>query len=40
MAALGATVCLAFIVRGSRGARDCAARAEKYGIPTVRLLAD
>lgn len=32
----GADLCLAFISRGSSGARDCAAKAEAAGIRTVR----
>lgn len=37
MVDLGATVCLAFIRDHSRGAEDCAARAEAAGIPTHRI---
>lgn len=37
MIALGADVCLAFIRSGSRGATDCASRAEAAGIETRRF---
>lgn len=37
MAALGASICLAFIRNGSAGASHCAALAEKAGIPTRRF---
>lgn len=39
MVDLGAHVCYAFIHNGSRGATDCAARAEAAGIRTIRVLA-
>jgi len=39
MVARGASVCLAFIRNASRGATDCADRAERAGIPTIRWTA-
>lgn len=37
MVNLGADLCIAFIDRESRGTRDCARRAEKAGIPVLRI---
>ena len=39
MVNLGADACLAFIRNGSRGASDCARKAEAAGIPTSRYEA-
>ena len=40
MVSLGANLCLAFIRNKSVGATDCARRAEKAGIRTIRLRDD
>jgi hypothetical protein len=37
MVTLGADICYAFIYQNSRGATDCAEKAEAAGIPTVRI---
>ena len=37
MVDLGADVCIAFLLPGSRGTVDCAARAEAAGIRTLRV---
>jgi hypothetical protein len=40
MVRLGADVCLAFIMQGSRGASGCALLAEQHEIPIVRIAAE
>lgn len=37
MVDLGADVCLAFLMPGSRGTADCARRAERAGIPVEKV---